>query len=61
MNERFLYKITIHFKWYDLWVGAFIDRKNETLYICLIPTIVIKIKRIDIYAKREKTQKRKET
>jgi hypothetical protein len=37
-------KIVIKFVWYDLWVGLFIDKKNKYLYICLIPTIVIRIK-----------------
>jgi hypothetical protein len=36
-------KIKIFFAWYDLWVGLYIDKENKTLYICLIPTVVIKI------------------
>lgn len=31
------------FRWYDLWVGAFIDTKNQTVYICPVPCIGIKI------------------
>lgn len=36
-------KISIHFKWYDLWIGVYIDKENKILYVILIPTIVIKI------------------
>ena len=31
----------IEFKWFDLWVGVFIDTKNKKIYICFIPTIII--------------------
>jgi hypothetical protein len=33
--------IAINFKWYDLWIGAYWDRKNHILYICPLPCIVI--------------------
>ena len=36
-------KIKIFFAWYDLWIGFYIDRKNKCLYICPLPTLVIKI------------------
>lgn len=36
-------KISVFFAWYDFWIGWFYDRVHYTLYICLIPTIVIKI------------------
>lgn len=36
-------KARVFFAWYDLWIGAFVDRKKRTVYICLIPTIVIKL------------------
>jgi len=35
--------IKLQLKWYDLWVGAYIDKPNRTVYICPIPMIVIKI------------------
>jgi len=35
--------IKLQFKWYDLWIGAYIDKPNKTIYICLLPTIVLKI------------------
>lgn len=38
-------RITVRFKWEwrDLWVGAFIDDKKRVLYICPLPTCVIRI------------------
>jgi hypothetical protein len=36
-------KISVFWAWYDLWVGAYWDRKNRDLYVCLIPTLVIKL------------------
>jgi hypothetical protein len=35
--------IELQWKWYDLWVGVFIDTKSRIVYICLLPTIVVKI------------------
>lgn len=35
--------INVFFRWYDLWIGAFIDIKNKTLYVCPIPCLGIKI------------------
>lgn len=29
--------------WYDMWVGAYWDKKNRVLYICPLPCLVIKI------------------
>jgi len=36
-------KVTTFFAWYDLWIGAYYDRKYKQLYICPLPTIVIQI------------------
>lgn len=36
-------KVTPFFKWYDLWIGAYIDTKTRVVYVCLIPTIGIRI------------------
>lgn len=33
--------IRIFWAWYDLWIGAYWDRKARILYICPIPTLVI--------------------
>ncbi len=31
------------FAWYDLWVGAYYDRKERCLYICLLPCCVVQV------------------
>ena len=36
-------KITPFFRWYDIWVGAFIDTKKRTVYICPFPMIGVKV------------------
>ena len=36
-------KIKIFFAWYDFWIGWYFDRKYGYLYVCLLPTIVIRI------------------
>lgn len=36
-------KIKFQFKWFDFWVGAYIDVENNTLYICPFPMVVINI------------------
>jgi hypothetical protein len=36
-------KIKLFFRWYDLWIGAYIDKKNRAIYIIPIPTLGIKI------------------
>jgi len=30
--------------WYDMWVGAYFDRKERLLFICLLPCVVLRIK-----------------
>lgn len=42
MNLKSL-KIRFFFAWYDLWIGVYVDRDNQAVYICLLPTLVIKI------------------
>jgi len=37
-------KIKFIFKWYDLWVGIFIDRNKRWIYILPFPTLGIIIK-----------------
>ena len=46
-------RIKITWKWFDLWIGVYIDRDSKAVYICLVPTIVIKIwrKPIEFIAK----------
>ena len=36
-------RVSVSFCWYDMWMGAYIDTKGRTLYICLVPCIVIKV------------------
>lgn len=36
-------KARIFFAWYDMWIGAYWNRENKVLYICLLPMIVIAI------------------
>lgn len=40
-GQRF--KITPFFRWYDIWVGAYIDRDAGAVYICPLPTLGVKI------------------
>ena len=35
----------LFFAWYDIWIGLYVDKKNDCVYICLIPMVVIKIER----------------
>jgi hypothetical protein len=34
---------SISFKWYDMWVGIYIDRTTHTIYVCPLPMLVIEI------------------
>ncbi len=36
-------KIKIFFAWYDFWVGIYYAQKERAIYVCLIPTVVIKL------------------
>ncbi len=36
-------KITIHFLWFDMWFGLFIDSKKKTWYIAPFPMVIFKI------------------
>jgi hypothetical protein len=36
--------ITPFFRWYDLWIGAYVDRPNRTLYVCPVPMFGIKVR-----------------
>jgi len=36
-------KVTAFFRWYDLWIGAYVDMANRTLYVCPVPMFGLKI------------------
>lgn len=42
LSKRKLY-IKPFFKWYDLWVGIYIDKENHAIYIIPFPMLGIKI------------------
>ena len=31
------------FRWYDLWIGLFIDTKGKAIYICPVPMFGVKL------------------
>lgn len=31
------------FRWYDLWIGVYVDVPNRTIYVCPLPMIGVKI------------------
>jgi hypothetical protein len=35
--------IKLSLAWYDIWIGCYIDRKSFSIYICLLPCVVLKI------------------
>ncbi len=37
-------KVSFFFRWYDLWIGAYIDREANTVYICPFPMIGVKVR-----------------
>lgn len=42
-NEQNGLSVKPFFRWYDLWIGAFIDTKGRAVYICPLPMLGIKI------------------
>lgn len=38
-------KVRVRFAWYDLWIGAYWDRKARVLYVCPLPMLLIEIGR----------------
>lgn len=38
-----LFSISPLFRWYDLWIGGYIDLKNRSIYILPVPMLGVKI------------------
>lgn len=36
-------KASVHFLWFDFWVGWFWDRAKRVLYVCPLPMCVLKL------------------
>lgn len=36
-------RVNIFFAWFDLWIGAYYDRRSRAWYICPLPCCVIQI------------------
>jgi hypothetical protein len=37
-------QIGIHFKWQDMWIGAYVDSDNKILHICILPCLPVSIR-----------------
>lgn len=35
--------VSFFFRWYDLWVGVYIDQAQRTVYLCPVPMFGVKI------------------
>ena len=35
-------KFRVFFAWFDFWIGAYYDVGHRTLYICPLPTLVLR-------------------
>jgi hypothetical protein len=33
--------VKLRFAWYDMWIGAFYDRRKRILYVCPLPMLLI--------------------
>jgi hypothetical protein len=36
-------RVKVFFAWFDLWIGVYIDRPRRIVYVCPLPTLVIKV------------------
>ena len=46
LTDRPSFRIQPFFKWFDFWIGVYIDVDNKTLYICPVPMFGFKITRV---------------
>jgi len=37
-------RVSLFFRWYDLWVGAYWDRNARVLYVCPLPMVGVRIR-----------------
>lgn len=49
-------KVSLKWVWYDLWIGVYIDVENSAVYICPLPTVVIKIQKIPVAPPRYRVE-----
>lgn len=35
--------ISVRFVWYDVWIGLYIDTDNQSIYICPLPCVCLKV------------------
>jgi len=38
-------RVSFYVRWYDLWIGAYYDRIDRTLYFCPLPMVGMKYRR----------------
>jgi hypothetical protein len=36
-------RVKFFFRWYDLWVGAYIDTGGRAVYLCPLPMVGVKL------------------
>lgn len=37
-------KWDLFFRWFDLWVGVYVDRPGKAIYICPLPMVGVRIR-----------------
>jgi hypothetical protein len=40
---RLTMRISLFFRWYDLWIGAYWDAQKRTLYLCPLPMVGVRV------------------
>jgi hypothetical protein len=36
-------RLRLEWAWYDFWVGVYVDRPGRQVYICPLPTVVLRL------------------